>query len=75
LPSVFQKNIGSYAAGSETYSAVYNDMKTNGNNSAYYVDTTAEESLALSEVGDFTYWIYEAEVRIDEERSDSKSYL
>jgi len=50
-------------------------MKTNGNNSAYYVDTTAEESLALSEVGDFTYWIYEAEVRIDEERSDSKSYL
>lgn len=36
-------------------------MKANGNHSSYFINKENNETLTNSEVGDFTYWIYEAE--------------
>ncbi|GMH50940.1 hypothetical protein TrRE_jg3946 [Triparma retinervis] len=58
---VFRSQIGTYTSGNEEFSDVYLDMKTNGNHSSYYANKENNETLLLSEVGDFTYWIYEAE--------------
>ena len=54
----FHENLPAYDG---EYKAIYDDMKQNGNNSQYFEVEEEKAVLPMSEIGDFTYWIYEAE--------------